>query len=242
VPPAPPPPPPSFCGVSPTAPFAAIVPVPETLPARTSTMPPPAPPLDSTPDELLREPAPPPPPITSRLLATGTAAPPKPPRARFEMYVLPPTPPAPAFAPPPPPEFWSFSAGSPSVPPPPALPGAPRAALPLDRPSTPGVDERERGLVQHVVRRAGDALALRAVIRARRVVAVVGVAAAALSVSARPAPPRKPAPDTSIVWPASVSVPAMSIASTPPTLPSHASALSPAPSVALEYCGTRITW
>ena len=37
-------------------------------------------------------------------------------------------------------------------------------------------------------------------------------------------------------------VPTTSTASTPPELPSHEAAVSPVPSVALAYCGTRTTW
>jgi len=75
-PPAPPPPAPSFSGAGPTAPFAVIVPVPETLPTRIMTIPPPAAPLDRSPELLLRVPAPPPAPIATRAAVAGKATPP----------------------------------------------------------------------------------------------------------------------------------------------------------------------
>ena len=104
-----------------------IVPVPVSESARIITIPPPALPLDWSPAELLREPAPPPPPSVIRPASFAIPAPPKPPTGAFEFQALPPRPPSPPLPPPPPPEFWSFAAGFESVPPPPAVPGAPRA-------------------------------------------------------------------------------------------------------------------
>jgi hypothetical protein len=117
-PPAPPPGPPSFWGTMPVVPFAVIVPVPLTLPARIMTMPPPVPPALAWPDELLRSPAPPPPPMTSKLGVGWKAAPPKPPWFSAVAHEKPPWPPAPPLPPPPPPVFWSLADGSTSVPPP----------------------------------------------------------------------------------------------------------------------------
>src|SRR6202022_4796696 len=88
------------------------------------------------PAELFRVPAPPPAPAVRRAAVAGKAVPPNPPTAWFEFQELPPMPPVPPFAPPPPPVFWSFAVGWGSVPPPPAVPGAPRAVLPFGYPST----------------------------------------------------------------------------------------------------------
>jgi hypothetical protein len=139
VPPAPPPPPPSLSGAGPVVPLAEIVPVPLRALARIKTMPPPTPPDDCEPAELLRVPAPPPPPITRRPTAAAPkAVPPKPPRVGDTMsfngsgaQLRPPMPPAPPLPPPPPPVLRSLTVGLVSLPPPPALPGAPRELLPL---------------------------------------------------------------------------------------------------------------
>src|SRR6202011_373116 len=133
LPPDPPPPPPSLFGTTPVPPFALIVPAPVTLPVRIMTIPPPLPPLLAfvIAPELFRVPAPPPAPTVTRAAVAGKAVPPKPPIARFVFQELPPIPPAPPFAPPPPPVFWSLADGCGSVPPPPAVAGAPRAVLPL---------------------------------------------------------------------------------------------------------------
>jgi len=130
-PPAPPPPPPSFKGTGPVAPLEVMVPVLETLPTRIITSPPPAAPLESAPLLLFRVPEPPPPPRTTCVTDAGNCAPPKPPMSRPLFQDLPPWPPVLPLPPPPPPEFWSLAAGLPSVPPPPAVPGAPRAVPPL---------------------------------------------------------------------------------------------------------------
>jgi hypothetical protein len=70
--------------------LAVIVPAPLTLPARTSTSPPPAPPLEAMAESLLRVPAPPPPPRIVREALAVKENPPNPPRARFEDQVFPP--------------------------------------------------------------------------------------------------------------------------------------------------------
>ena len=57
-----------------------------------------------------------------------------------------------------------------------------------------------------------------------------------------PPPPRKPRPLTSMVWPPQLSWPATSKATMPPVAPSQGGAVTVPVSVALEYCGTRITW
>ncbi|HEY7112764.1 MAG TPA: hypothetical protein VIA45_07515 [Thermoanaerobaculia bacterium] len=49
-------------------------------------------------------------------------------------------------------------------------------------------------------------------------------------------------PSTLTVAPPSVRTPETSIARMPPVVPFHHPAVSPDPSVALEYCGTRTTW
>ena len=131
VPPAPPPPPPSFAvRLYAAAPLAVMVPAPPTDAARISTMPPPAAPLEFGAVKLLPVPAPPPPPSTTRADVAGMATPPYPPVATPELHALPPWPPVPPLPPPPPPVFWSLAVGFPSVPPPPALAGAPRATSP----------------------------------------------------------------------------------------------------------------
>ena len=111
-----------------------MVPVLEMVPTRIITMPPPAAPLLSAPELLLRVPEPPPAPITTLVTEAGNSVPPNPPMSRPLLQDLPPWPPVPPLAPPPPPEFWSFAAGFPSVPPPPALDGAPRAVPPVTLP------------------------------------------------------------------------------------------------------------
>src|SRR5450759_479817 len=146
LPPAPPPPPPSLSGVTPTPPLAVMVPVPVSVPVRIITIPPPVPPEDANPLELLRLPAPPPPPSTTRVADAVKAAPPRPPTGRpgggwVPNQLLPPIPPWPPLAPPPPPEFSVLFTGCASVPPPPALPGAPRAASPSGYPSAPPFTE-----------------------------------------------------------------------------------------------------
>ena len=85
-PPAPPPPEASLSVLvlATAVPFALTVPLPDTLPARTNTMPPPADPLldapfPGVPVLLFVVPAPPPPPITMRDGAAGTVPPPSPP-------------------------------------------------------------------------------------------------------------------------------------------------------------------
>src|SRR5258707_441237 len=62
------------------------------------------------------------------ILTTPAPAPPCP--LRFTSHGSQPNPPDPPLPPPPPPAFSVLPAASPSVPPPPALPGAPRAMLP----------------------------------------------------------------------------------------------------------------
>src|ERR1700674_5003364 len=155
APPPPPPPLPSFWTVlSPLLPLALNVAAPVMMPARIIIMPPPAAPLSDklegrAPVPLLAVPAPPPPPRVSRVDPSPvTALPPNPPvlPPGFEAEAsaamphpqygavitnaghqpMPTLPPPPPSAPPPPPEFSSLPAGLISVPPPPALPGAPR--------------------------------------------------------------------------------------------------------------------
>jgi len=58
----------------------------------------------------------------------------------------------------------------------------------------------------------------------------------------RAPPPRKPRPSTLTVAEPRLRLPETSIARMPPVPPSHAAAVSPAASVADEYCGTRTTW
>src|SRR5436305_14350514 len=60
--------------------------------------------------------------------------------------------------------------------------------------------------------------------------------------SARPPPPRKPKPVTLMTPPPRLRLPATSKATPPPEVPSHAGAVKVPESVALEYCGTRMTW
>src|SRR5215472_5506508 len=135
-PPAPAPPAPSFnTVVLPAAPLALMVPLPEIEFCDINIMipPPVAPlldrPLFGVPVPLLLVPAPPPPPITNlELDAWAKMAPGRPPAARSEFQEFPPLPPRPPLLPPPPPVFSSLPpVGSPSLPPPPALPGAPLA-------------------------------------------------------------------------------------------------------------------
>src|SRR2546423_328454 len=83
-----------------------------------------------------RPPPPPPPPAIARR-ARGRGAPRTPPRGGWGLQDSPPGPRKPPLAPPPPPLFSSFAMGLGSVPPPPAVPGAPRAVLPLGYPSAP---------------------------------------------------------------------------------------------------------
>ena len=56
------------------------------------------------------------------------------------------------------------------------------------------------------------------------------------------APPRKPRALTSMVWPLQARFPATSSTTTPPVAPFHGGAVTVPVSVALEYCGTRMTW
>jgi len=77
LPPAPPPPDPSFRGAGPVAPLAEMVPVLETVPTRTITIPPPAAPLETiAPVLLFRVPAPPPAPSTTWEAEAGNTTPP----------------------------------------------------------------------------------------------------------------------------------------------------------------------
>ncbi len=85
-----------------------------------------------------------------------------------------------------------------------------------------------------------EPLAVRVASVRKSVLVSVGVPVSPVSV--RPPPPRNPRPFTDTVLLPIVRVPATSMARMPPVDPFHVRAVSVELSVAVVYCGTRMTW